>query len=149
MKTSQAGFFQDARIWRHAMHDAWLRMDPREQLKNPVMFVVWVGAALVTLSLFSGITAFNLQITLWLWFTVFFANWAESLAEGRGKAQAEALRRTRSQVIAHRVEDGTNIPASELKTGDLVVCEANDIIPADGEVIEGIATVDEAAITGE
>ncbi len=151
-------------ILRRAVLDAFRKLDPRQQLKNPVMLVVSVGAlmtsALLIRDVLTGHTddlGFNLQITLWLWFTVLFANFAEAMAEGRGKAQADSLRKTRTQMMARRLLNGnlnsTNkeerVPASQLKKGDLVVCEAGDVIPGDGEVVEGIASVDESAITGE
>jgi K+-transporting ATPase ATPase B chain len=148
----------ESRIVRRAALDAIRKLDPRQQVKNPVMFVVAAGALLTTLLLIRDVvsgahenTGFNLQITLWLWFTVLFANFAEAMAEGRGKAQAEALRKTRTQMTARRLLNGKeeNVSATQLKKGDLVVCEAGDPIPGDGEVIEGIASVDESAITGE
>ncbi|MCX6355363.1 MAG: potassium-transporting ATPase subunit KdpB [Candidatus Aureabacteria bacterium] len=151
MKTKSNNIFQDMALWRRALRDALYKMDPREQRRNVVMFIVWIGAALVTCTLLRHATAFNIQITLWLWFTVLFANWAEALAEGRGKAQADALRKTRSKTVAHRMNGDKieTVPAADLRAGDMVVCEAGDVIPADGEVVEGIATVDESAITGE
>jgi K+-transporting ATPase ATPase B chain len=122
-------------------------------IKNPVMFVTMVGAALTTAGIFtaSADRGFIAQLALWLWFTVLFANFAEAVAEGRGKAQANALRKARKDTIARRLRNGREekAPAAELQKGDIVVCEANDVIPADGDVIEGIASVDEAAITGE
>ncbi len=145
-------------ILRRAVIDAFRKLDPRQQLKNPVMLVVSVGAvmtsALLIRDLLIGRTAelgFNLQITLWLWFTVLFANFAEAMAEGRGKAQADSLRKARTQMMARRLAGSKEerLPASQLKRGDLVVCEAGDVIPGDGEVVEGIASVDESAITGE
>ncbi|MBL8133537.1 MAG: potassium-transporting ATPase subunit KdpB [Anaerolineae bacterium] len=145
-------------ILQRALIDAFRKLDPRQQVRNPVMFVVLVGAVLTTLIIvrdaFSGRSAdagFNVQIALWLWFTVLFANFAEAMAEGRGKAQAEALRKTRTQMTARRLSNGREerVAASELSRGDLVVCEAGDAIPGDGEVVEGIASVDESAITGE
>jgi potassium-transporting ATPase ATP-binding subunit len=155
MKTRKAPLL-DAKLIQPAILDAFRKLDPRVQWHNPVMFVTEIGAiacALVVVrELFTGhFSAFNLQITLWLWFTVLFANFAEALAEGRGKAQADSLRKARKDTIARRLRDGREerIPAPELKKGDVVVCEAGDVIPADGEVIEGIASVDEAAITGE
>lgn len=134
-----------------ALRDAFLKFDPREQIKNPVMLIVFVGAIWTTGELFRGFNAFNVQIVLWLWFTVFFANFAEALAEGRGKAQAESLRKTRTQTNARCLVNGkeTLIHATELRKGDLVICEAGDVIPADGDVVEGVASVDESAITGE
>jgi len=145
-------------IVRRAVADAFRKLHPTQQLKNPVIFMVAVGAVLTTFILIGDILegnsaeiGFNLQIAVWLWFTVLFANFAEAVAEGRGKAQADALRKTRTQMTARRLSDGkeARIPASELKKGDLVVCETGDLIPSDGEVIEGIASVDESAITGE
>jgi K+-transporting ATPase ATPase B chain len=134
------------------------KLDPRVQLRNPVMFVVEVGAAITTgifiADLVQGITgslAFTGVVSIWLWLTVVFANFSEAVAEGRGKAQAEALRATRSRLEARRVGDRgeERIAAADLRPGDLVVCEAGDLIPADGEVVEGVASVDESAITGE
>ncbi len=145
-------------ILRRAVIDAIRKLDPRQQVKNPVMLVVSVGAvmtsAILLRDLLTGRTAdlgFNLQITLWLWFTVLFANFAEAMAEGRGKAQADSLRKTRTQMMARRLQNGKEerVAAAQLKKGDLVVCEVGDVIPGDGEVVEGIASVDESAITGE
>jgi len=122
-------------------------------VKNPVMFVTMVGAVLTTAGIFTSPTdkGFITQLAVWLWFTVLFANFAEAVAEGRGKAQAESLRKARKDTIARRLKDGREerIPAQELQKGDLVVCEAGDTIPADGDVTQGIASVDESAITGE
>ena len=134
-----------------ALRDALCKFDPREQIKNPVMCVVFAGAIWTTFELFRGFSAFNLQIVIWLWFTVLFANFAEAVAEGRGKAQAESLRKTRTQTHARRLMNGreTVVNATELRKGELVVCEAGDIIPADGDVVDGVASVDESAITGE
>jgi len=136
--------------------EAFKKLDPRIQARNPVMFVTLIGAVLTTAamvqSLFSGpFPLFEFQISLWLWFTVLFANFAEALAEGRGKAQAESLRRSRVEVMARLLVDNKErkVPSSEVVKGDIVVCETGDIIPADGEVIKGIASVDESAITGE
>ncbi len=148
----------DGPIVRRAVIDAVRKLDPRQMIKNPVMFVVEVGAVLTTAVVIGNLTSghsdtlgFNLQITLWLWFTVLFANFAEAMAEGRGKAQADALRKTRTQMMARKLTGTTEekIPAANLKKGDLVVCEAGDQIPGDGEVVEGVASVDESAITGE
>src|SRR5207237_7117271 len=125
---------------------------------NPVMFVVEIGSVITTVLLFKGGSAFKFdaQITLWLWFTVVFANFAEAMAEGRGKAQADALRKTRTETMARRLlnADGNGsqeerVPGTALRKGDMVVCEAGDVIPGDGDVVEGIASVDESAITGE
>lgn len=138
-----------------ALKDSFLKLDPRVQIKNPVMFITLIGAVLTTAyAVFGwggGSRAFEAQIALWLWFTVLFANFAEAVAEGRGKAQAESLRKTRSSTQARLLKSGveSSVSASQLRKGDQVVCEAGDVIPGDGEVIEGIASVDESAITGE
>jgi len=142
------------KIVRRAAWDAFLKLNPRTMMANPVMFVVEVGSVITTVLLFKGGTAFkfNLQITLWLWFTVLFANFAEAMAEGRGKAQADTLRKARSETIANRIKkDGTTekVPSSQLRAGDLVVVSATEFVPSDGEIIEGVASVDESAITGE
>jgi K+-transporting ATPase ATPase B chain len=145
-------------IVRRAVRDSLRKLDPRTMMKNPVMFVVEVGAALTTaIVVRDAIQAapdlgFTLQITLWLWFTVLFANFAEALAEGRGKAQADSLRKTKTETLAKLLKRGgkvDTIPATQLRRGEVVLCEAGDTIPGDGEVIEGIASVDESAITGE
>src|SRR5580658_4721309 len=137
-----------------ALINAFKKLDPRVMIKNPVMFVTLVGAALTTVGIFTGAPSergFIFQLAVWLWFTVLFANFAEAVAEGRGKAQADSLRKSRKETIARRLRNKheEKVPAADLQKGDLVVCEADDIIPADGDVIEGIASVDEAAITGE
>lgn len=138
-----------------AFKDSFRKLDPRVQIKNPVMFVTLIGAILTTVyvifNIGSGSKVFEFQIALWLWFTVLFANFAEALAEGRGKAQASALRKTKTTAMARLLRNNieTKVPASELKKNDTVVCEAGDLIPSDGEVISGIASVDESAITGE
>jgi potassium-transporting ATPase ATP-binding subunit len=137
-----------------ALGDAFRKLDPRLMIRNPVMFVTLVGAVLTTLRIFTARaeTGFVLQLAVWLWFTVLFANFAEAVAEGRGKAQADSLRKARKETAARRLmESGREerVAASELQRNDRVVCETGDVIPADGEVIEGIASVDEAAITGE
>jgi potassium-transporting ATPase ATP-binding subunit len=136
-----------------AIGHSFQKLDPRLMLKNPVMFVTMVGAMLTTAGIFTAPAdrSFIAQLALWLWFTVLFANFAEAVAEGRGKAQADALRKARKDTIARRLRNGREekIAAPDLQKGDLVVCEAGDVIPADGEVIEGIASVDESAITGE
>jgi K+-transporting ATPase ATPase B chain len=143
------------KIVRRALFDAFLKLNPRKMMGNPVMFVVEIGSVITTALLFRGGGAFkfNLQITLWLWFTVLFANFAEAMAEGRGKAQADTLRRARSETIANRLT-GCNgevqrVPSSQLRAGDLVYVTAGEFIPSDGEIIEGVASVDESAITGE
>src|SRR5262249_16021595 len=137
-----------------AIWDGFKKLNPRLMVKNPVMFVTMVGAALTTVGIFTaelGLRGFVTQLAIWLWFTVLFANFAEAVAEGRGKAQADSLRKARKETVARRLKNGIEekVPATELQKGDLVVCEAGDVIPADGEVVEGIASVDEAAITGE
>ncbi len=142
----------DRKIVLSALGSSFVKLDPRLMIKNPVMFVTLVGAILTTFAVFSAQSPkFVAQLAIWLWFTVLFANFAEAVAEGRGKAQAESLRRARKDTVARRLNPHgeESIPASDLTKGDRVVCEAGDVIPADGEVIEGIATVDEAAITGE
>ena len=143
------------KIVRRALWDAFLKLNPRKMMGNPVMFVVEIGSVITTVLLFKGGSAFkfNLQITLWLWFTVVFANFAEAMAEGRGKAQAETLRKARSETVANRLT-GSNglvekVPSSKLRAGDLVSVSAGEFIPSDGEIIEGVASVDESAITGE
>jgi K+-transporting ATPase ATPase B chain len=153
MKTQGRSLF-DWSIVRPAIGDAFKKLDPRLMIKNPVMFVTMVGAALTTVGIFTAepaLRGFVAQLAIWLWFTVLFANFAEAMAEGRGKAQAATLRRMRTTTMARRLRNGREekVPATDLQKGDLVVCEAGDIIPADGDVIEGIASVDEAAITGE
>jgi len=151
--THKAPSLFDWNIVGPAIGDSFKKLDPRLMLKNPVMFVTMVGAILTTAGVFSSPTdkGFIAQLAIWLWFTVLFANFAEAVAEGRGKAQAESLRKARKDTIARRLRDGREekVPAPQLQKGDLVVCEAGDTIPADGEVIEGIASVDEPAITGE
>jgi K+-transporting ATPase ATPase B chain len=148
----------DTKIVRRALVDALAKLNPRTMMKNPVMFVVEIGSLITTIYLFRNIAAhhqsvrFDLQITLWLWFTVLFANFAEAMAEGRGKAQADALRRAKSETTAVRLRiDGSteDVPSSDLRSGDLVLVIAGHMIPGDGEVIEGVASVDESAITGE
>src|SRR5438874_8851123 len=141
-----------------AITESFVKLNPRTMMKNPVMFVVEVGAVLTTLELVrdmlkhTGAFGFGVQITLWLWFTVLFANFAEAMAEGRGKAQAETLRKARAETQAHRFRTDKSIEvvaSSKLRSGDVVVVSAGEFIPGDGEVIEGVASVDESAITGE
>src|ERR1700737_3339970 len=148
----------DKKIVIRAISDSFVKLNPRTMAKNPVMFVVEVGAVLTTIVLVrdtlqhAGGFGFGLQITLWLWFTVLFANFAEAMAEGRGKAQADTLRKARAETQAHRLRaDGSveAMPSSKLRSGDVVVVAAGEFIPGDGEVIEGVASVDESAITGE
>ncbi len=158
------GIVSGASLWNRellfgAIARSFTKLDPRVQAKNPVMFVVEVVSVLTTVLVFTGGPAersFVLQIAVWLWFTVLFANFAEAMAEGRGKAQADSLRRTKTETRAQRVVSGTDepmrtesVPASELRRGDLVYVEAGSVIPADGEIVDGIASVDESAITGE
>jgi potassium-transporting ATPase ATP-binding subunit len=143
------------KIVRRALLDAVFKLNPRKMMGNPVMFVVEIGSVITTALLFRGGGAFkfNLQITLWLWFTVLFANFAEAMAEGRGKAQADTLRRARSETIANRLTGNNGevqkVPSSQLRAGDLVYVTAGELVPSDGEIIEGVASVDESAITGE
>ena len=150
-KSKRAPLFDQA-ILRRALVDSFVKLSPRRMMKNPVMFLVEVGAVLTTLLLFrASELLFEVQITAWLWATVLFANFAEAVAEGRGKAQADALRKAKTDAVARKLAGGKEerVPASTLRKGDVVVCEANDIIPGDGTVIEGIASVNESAITGE
>jgi potassium-transporting ATPase ATP-binding subunit len=145
------GLFDPA-ILRTALRGSVAKLDPRVQAKNPVMFVVLVGSIITLVEAFAHPSTFTWSITVWLFLTVLFANFAEAMAEGRGKAQADTLRRMRSETQARRLrEDGTEelVAAALLAKGDRVVCEAGDVIPSDGEIIEGIASVDESAITGE
>jgi potassium-transporting ATPase ATP-binding subunit len=149
------------RIVQRAVVDSFKKLNPHKMMSNPVMFVVEVGSVLTTIQLIRGIFSpapratdirFELQITIWLWFTVLFANFAEAMAESRGKAQADNLRKSKTETIAHRVvnEDKTeDIAASDLRKDDVVVVLSGEFIPGDGEVIEGAASVDESAITGE
>jgi K+-transporting ATPase ATPase B chain len=137
-----------------SLPDAFRKLDPRVMIKSPVMFVVWTGALLTTVfSVADPADWFGWTISAWLWLTVVFANLAEAVAEGRGKAQADTLRRARTATVARRLEAGglreERVPGTGLRIGDLVVCEAGDVIPGDGDVVEGVASVDESAITGE
>ncbi|MBN1205915.1 MAG: potassium-transporting ATPase subunit KdpB [Myxococcaceae bacterium] len=157
--SKQASLFEPA-LLKQAAVDSLRKLHPRDVARNPVMFVVWAGSLLTTVlvvrDLFAAGTPetpvwFTVLVTLWLWFTVLFANFAEAVAEGRGKAQASALRKMRKDTTARRLVEGREerVPAPDLRKGDLVACEAGDLIPGDGEVVEGIASVDESAITGE
>jgi K+-transporting ATPase ATPase B chain len=142
----------DGEILRQALVDSFKKLNPAIQIKNPVMFVVLVGTVITFIEAIAHPSTFTWLITVWLFLTVIFANLAEAMAEGRGKAQADTLRRMRSETEARRLRpDGTEelVPAAELGKGDMVVCEAGDLIPSDGEITEGIASVDESAITGE
>src|SRR3954467_1471872 len=141
----------DAEIAGRALRASFVKLNPVTLLKNPVMFVVEVGATLTTIFLLrdastggTGI-AFSVQIALWLWFTVLFANFAEGMAEARGKAQADTLRKTKTDAPAKKLFNNKieTVSSSQLRAGDIVVCDTNDTIPGDGEVIDGIATVDE------
>src|ERR1700734_2837220 len=151
----------DPKIVLPAIGSGFVKLDPRTLIKNPVMFVLEVVTALTTIILIRDLVTgrpqigFEFQIILWLWFTVLFANFAEAVAEGRGKAQAETLRRQRTETQAKLLHDGSDrrsfrlVPSTNLKVGDVVLVEAGDLIPSDGEVVEGMASVNEAAITGE
>src|SRR5712692_2019565 len=168
-KAKQLSLFDRGILWSAAL-DSLRKLAPQRVAKNPVMFVVEIGSVLTTAIWVRDLTApppgaaprwFTLAVSLWLWFTVIFANFAEAVAEGRGKAQADTLRRMRQETVARKVRtwpapedvipiaNEEMIPASRLKKGDLVVVEANQLIPGDGEVSQGIASVDESAITGE
>ena len=160
MSQSKSASILDTRILVPALGDAVRKLDPRSLARNPVMFVVAVVSALTTVLFLKDLATggaslgFSFQIVIWLWFTVLFANFAEAVAEGRGKAQAESLRRTRTETQAKLLsgDDRTKfrlVPGNSLKVGDVVIVEAGDIIPSDGEVVEGVASVNEAAITGE
>ncbi|MEV5788039.1 HAD-IC family P-type ATPase, partial [Streptomyces sp. NPDC052287] len=148
-----AGLFDPQQLLR-SLPDAFRKLDPRVMIKSPVMFVVLVGSVLTTVFSFKDPGDwFGWAISAWLWLTVIFANLAEAVAEGRGKAQADTLRKAKTDTIARRLSsDGKTeeqVPGTDLRVGDLVVCEAGDIIPGDGDVVEGVASVDESAITGE
>jgi potassium-transporting ATPase ATP-binding subunit len=152
-----AGAFRPSQLWE-SLPEALRKLDPRVQLRNPVMFVVWIGSLVVTVSAIVDPSVFAWLVAVWLWFTVLFANLAEAVAEGRGRAQADSLRRTRTDTPARRlVHDGPTggrtteeeVAATRLRIGDRVLVAAGEIIPGDGEIVEGIATVDESAITGE
>jgi len=152
MSHSNPSLFDKA-IIAPAIGESFRKLDPRLMVKNPVMFVTQIGAVLTTVAIFTSSVdcGFVLQLAIWLWFTVLFANFAEAVAEGRGKAQADSLRNARKDTIARRLKSNKEerVAAPMLEKGDLVVCETGDVIPADGDVVEGIASVDEAAITGE
>jgi potassium-transporting ATPase ATP-binding subunit len=157
-KQSRSRSLWNGKTVRQALLDSFIKLNPRAMMKNPVMFVVEVGSVITTALLFKDLAqhnpgfGFDLQITLWLWFTVLFANFAEAMAEGRGKAQAETLRRAKSETVARRLlPNGKTepVPGAKLRAGDIVLVAAGEIIPGDGDVIEGVASVDESAITGE
>src|SRR5246500_5101187 len=145
--------FKYSELFRQALIDSFKKLHPREEIKNLVMFVVWLGSICTTIFMFlpGQFNLFNVQICFWLWFTCLFANFAEAMAEGRGKAHADALKKMRTKTTARKLVNGKEVPvaSSDLKLGDRFICEAGDLIPADGEIEEGIATVDESAITGE
>ena len=160
--TTKKSHLLTAEMLKRAVIDAFWKLDPRVQFKNPVMFVVEIGSLLMTLLFIQAAfgsgempTGYILAISLWLWFTVLFANFAEAVAEGRGKAQAAELRRSRRESSAKKLakpEYGAKhqvVPGNSLRKGDAVLVEAGDTIPSDGEIVEGIASVNEAAITGE
>jgi K+-transporting ATPase ATPase B chain len=150
-RTVGAGLFSPRQLLV-SLPDALRKLNPRHQVRNPVMMVVWAGSALSTVFAIGDPSTFTILVAVWLWFTVLFANLAEAVAEGRGKAQAETLRRTRKETLARRLlPDGTeeSVPGVQLRVGDRVVVEAGGVIPGDGDVVDGIATVDESAITGE
>src|SRR5262249_31990345 len=165
MSTATARSIWDPAIVRTAIADSFRKLHPRTMAKNPVMFVVEVGSVLTTVALLRDAAlgrpgiGFELQITFWLWLTVLFANFAEAMAEGRGKAQADTLRRARTETVATRIVPGAGrdpsdppteiVPAAKLRKDDVVIVKAGEFIPADGEIIEGVASVDESAITGE
>ncbi len=144
------------KILLQAIKDSVIKLNPVLLIKNPVIFIVAIGSLITTIIVIAGIfqgnfSSFNLQIAIWLWFTVLFANFSEAIAEGRGKAQADSLRKNRTQTIARKIvgKQEVSVIATELRKGDIVLCKAGEVIPSDGEVIEGIASVDESAITGE
>ena len=146
----------DVNLVRSAAWSSLLKLNPRNMMGNPVMFVVEIGSVITTVLLIlrpHEAFSFNLQITLWLWFTVLFANFAEAMAEGRGKAQAETLRQSalgnRGQAHCRRRQDRSKFPAPSCASGDIVSVAAGELIPGDGEIVEGVASVDESAITGE
>ncbi|WP_444543104.1 P-type ATPase [Methylogaea oryzae] len=160
-KPHSAGLF-DRAIVQQALVDAFRKLAPRQQWKNPVMFVVYLGSLLTTVLWLQALggegeapSGFILAVTLWLWFTVLFANFAEAVAEGRSKAQAAFLRSAKRDIAAKKLDEpryGSNyskVAGSTLRKGDVVLIEAGDFVPGDGEVIEGVASVDESAITGE
>ncbi|MGC2695523.1 MAG: potassium-transporting ATPase subunit KdpB [Candidatus Angelobacter sp.] len=157
-RESKSKSLWDMKIVRRAFIDSVIKLSPRTMMRNPVMFVVEVGSIVTAFLLLRDVIAgkpgfgFNVQITLWLWFTVLFANFAEAMAEGRGKAQAETLRRAKWETMANRLlADGRtqSVPGCDLRAGDLVLVSAGEVIPGDGEIVDGVASVDESAITGE
>lgn len=156
MSTRKINSLFNKKILFQATKDSFIKLNPVILIKNPVIFMVGIGSVLTTFTVVSGLFSgnfsnFNLQIAIWLWFTVLFANFSEAIAEGRGKAQADSLRKSRIQTMARRLvgDKEESVAAPELRKGDVVICDAGDVIPSDGEVVEGIASVDESAITGE
>src|SRR5262249_5644430 len=158
-RTKEISLFEPA-ILKQAAKESFRKLAPQQVWKNPVMFVVEIGSILTTLVFLRDVIThpkgamppwFTIGVSVWLWFTVVFANFAEAVAEGRGKAQAESLRKMRKETDARKLVDGKEeiVPASSLRKGEVVVVEAGQLIPGDGEVIEGVASVDESAITGE
>ena len=150
MSTRQINSLFNKKILLQATKDSFIKLNPVILIKNPVIFMVGIGSVLTTITVFSGLfsgnfSGFNLNIAIWLWFTVLFANFSEAIAEGRGKAQADSLRKSRVQTMARRLVGNKEemIAAPELRKGDVVICYAGDVIPSDGEVVEGIASVDE------
>lgn len=152
----------DIGIIKSAIRQSIFKFSPRHQFGNPVMFTVYIGALLTTglyiqslVGLGDAAPRFILEITIWLWFTLFFANFAEAMAEGRGKAQAQALRKARREIQAKKLSKADRqakqiiVQSADLRAGDIVLIEAGDFVPSDGEVLEGIASVNESAITGE
>jgi potassium-transporting ATPase ATP-binding subunit len=161
IESKKRPLFDRAILWQATL-DSFRKLTPQRQVRNPVMFVVYVGSILTTLLWFQALVGrgeapvgFIFAVSIWLWFTVLFANFAEAMAEGRGKAQAESLRKARREVQAKRLASGhrgaavTMVPATSLRKGDVFLVEAGDVIPADGEILEGVASVNESAITGE
>ncbi len=146
--TKVAAGLLDPRMLLTSLPDAVRKLDPRQMWRNPVMFVVEIGALLSTVTVVTDPSTFAWVVVVWLWLTVVFANLAEAVAEGRGKAQAATLRRATTETVA-RLVDGSEVPAPQLKVGDRVVVVAGEVIPGDGDVVEGVASVDESAITGE
>ncbi|NUU24623.1 MAG: HAD-IC family P-type ATPase, partial [Streptomycetaceae bacterium] len=145
-----AGLFEPRQLLK-SLPDAFRKLDPRTMVRTPVMFVVEIGSVLTTVMAVKDPSTFAWVTAVWLWLTVLFANLAEAVAEGRGKAQADTLRKAKTDTVARRLvgDREERVPGTDLKIGDLVVCEAGDIIPGDGDVVDGVASVDESAITGE
>ncbi|MRR23083.1 potassium-transporting ATPase subunit B, partial [bacterium] len=156
MNTHRSPGFFNRQIILPALRQSLVKLNPKLLVKNPVIFIVAIGALITSVTVVSDLlrgetSSFNIRIAMWLWFTVLFANFSEAMAESRGKAQADSLRKSRTQTRARRIEGKHEVlvNATDLKKGDIVICETGDIIPSDGEVTEGIASVDESAITGE